>query len=75
MPVKRKGQKPILFGRIEPEPMVPESLKDNAESPQFSHYGSNARRSMEKMRYDQMKRFMSHPVSQSMLEMKRDESR
>jgi len=49
---KHKGQKSILFGRIEPEPMARESSKDNTESPQFSLYESNARRMMEKIRYD-----------------------
>jgi len=52
VPSKYKGQKSILFGRVESEPMAPESLKDNTESPQFSHYGPNARCIMAKMGYD-----------------------
>jgi len=43
------GQKPILFGRIESEAMTRESLKDDFESPQFSHYGRNSHCMMEKM--------------------------
>jgi len=53
---KHKSQKPILLGRIEPEPMACESSEDNAKSPQFSHYGSNACRMMEKMGYDLTKK-------------------
>ena len=56
VPAKHKGQKPILFERVESEPMARESLEDNAESPQFSHNGPNARRMMEKMGYDLTKR-------------------
>jgi len=33
VPAKHRGQKPILFWRIKPEPIARESLKDNAESP------------------------------------------
>jgi len=48
VPTKRKGQKPILFGRIESKAVTRESSKDNPESPQFSHYRPNACRMMEK---------------------------
>jgi len=33
VPAKHKGQKPILFRRIESEPMTRESSKDDFESP------------------------------------------
>jgi len=56
VPAKRKGQKPILFGRIESEPVTRESLEDNPEFPQFSYYGPNVCRMMENMGYDQTKR-------------------
>jgi len=45
---KYKGQKSILFGRIESEPTTCESSEDDFESPQFSHYGQNSHRMMEK---------------------------
>jgi len=39
-PVKRKGgQKPILFERIESEPIACENSRGGSESPQFFHYG------------------------------------
>ena len=48
VPAKRKGQKLILFGRIETEPVACESSRGNSESPQFplwikvmSHDGKN----------------------------------
>jgi len=56
VPAKRKGQKSILFGRIESEPVARESSKDDPESPHFSYYGPNACRMMENMRYDLMKK-------------------
>ena len=49
---KRKGQKPILFGRIESEPIACESLGGGSESPQFFHYGQKSRHMMERMGYD-----------------------
>jgi len=39
VPSKRKGQKPILFGRIEAKPIACESSGDESESPQFFYYG------------------------------------
>jgi len=57
VPAKHKGEKPILFGKIESELVTHESLKDNPESPQLSHYGPNACCMMENMGYDLMKRF------------------
>jgi len=56
VPAKRKGQEPILCGRIESELMTRESSKDDLESPQFSHYGPNACHMMENIRYKLMKR-------------------
>jgi len=56
VPAKHKGQKPILFGRIESKPLTRESSKDDHESPQFSHYGPNACCMMENMGYDLTKR-------------------
>ena len=38
VPDKRKGQKMILFGRIETEPVACESSGGNYESPQFFHW-------------------------------------
>ena len=37
VPTKHKGQKLILFGRIESEPVTDESSEEDPESPQFSH--------------------------------------
>jgi len=56
VPVKRKGQKSILFRRIESKPVTRESSEEDPKSPQFSHYGLNTCRMMENMRYDLMKR-------------------
>jgi len=58
VPAKRKGQKQILFERIESEPVTRESSEDNPESPQFSHYGPNAYYLMENMGYNMMKRLV-----------------
>jgi len=33
IPVQREGQKPILFGRVESEPIACESSGGNSESP------------------------------------------
>jgi len=52
VPAKRKGQKPILFGRIETEPVACESSGDNSGSLQFFHYGQKSRHMMERMGYD-----------------------
>jgi len=49
VPAKRKCQKPILFEKIESEPVTYESLENNLESLQFSHYGPNTRRMMQNM--------------------------
>ena len=42
VPAKHKGQKLILFERIESEPVTCENSEDDLESPQFSHYGPSA---------------------------------
>ena len=39
VPAKGKGQKPILFERIESEPITCESSGGGSESPQIFHYG------------------------------------
>ena len=49
---KWKGQKPILFGRIESEPITCENSSGSSESPQFFHYGQKSRHMMERMKYD-----------------------
>ena len=55
MPAKRQGQKPILFRKIESEPVTRESLKDELESLQFSCFWPNAYCMLENMGYDLMK--------------------
>ena len=52
VPAKRKGQKSILFGRIESEPITCESSGGESKSPQFFHYGQKSSHMMEKMGYD-----------------------
>ena len=52
VPATRKGQKPILFGRIKSELMYREDSESENESPQFSHYEPNVLRMMEGMGYD-----------------------
>ena len=42
VPARRKGQRPILFGRVESEPMSREESEDEEEPPQFGHYEPNA---------------------------------
>jgi len=49
---KYKGQKLILFERIESETMTRESSEDDFESLQFFHYGQNSHHMMEKMEYN-----------------------
>ena len=55
VPAKRRGQKLILFGWIEIEPIDCESSRGNSESPQFFHYEQKSRHMMKKMRYDLIK--------------------
>jgi len=55
VPAKHKGQKPILFGRFESEPMTRESSEDNDES-QFYHCEPSAHHMIEKMGYNLTKR-------------------
>jgi len=52
VPTRRKGQKPILFGRIKSESMSRDESKCEKEPPQFGHYEPNALRMMESMGYD-----------------------
>ena len=52
VPAKWKGQKPILFGRIESEPIACESSGGNSEPPQFFHYGQKSRHMIERMGYN-----------------------
>ena len=49
VPTKREGQKPIVFGRVETEPIACESSGDNSESPQFFHYGQKSCHMMERI--------------------------
>ena len=46
VPARRKGQRPILFGRITSEPMPHEESEGEDESPQFNHYEPKALRMM-----------------------------
>ena len=57
VPAKHKGQKLILFGRFEFEPITRKRSEDKDESPQFSHYGPSAHHMMEKIGYNLTKRF------------------
>jgi len=52
VPARRKGQKPILFGRVTSEPMSREESESEEESPQFSHYEPRTLRMMRSMGYD-----------------------
>ena len=52
VPARRKGQKPIIFGRIKSEPLSREESESEKESPQFIHCEPNVLRMMESMGYD-----------------------
>ena len=52
VPARHKGQKLILFGRVESKSLTHESSESDDESPQFSHYEPNVLRMMENMGYD-----------------------
>jgi len=52
IPAKRKGRKPILFGRIEIETIACESSRGNSESPQNFNYGQKSSHMMERIGYD-----------------------
>jgi len=52
VPARRKGQEPILFGRIKSELMSRKNSESENESSQFSHYEPNVLRMMENMGYD-----------------------
>ena len=52
VPVRRKGQKPILFGRITSELMSHEESEGEEEPPQFGHYEPKALRMIGSMGYD-----------------------
>jgi len=56
VPAKRKGQKLILFGRFESEPITHESSEDKDESPQFSLYRPSTYHIMKKMGQNLTKR-------------------
>ena len=52
VPARQKGQRPILFGRIESEPMTCEESEGEQESHQFGHYEPKALRMMKSIGYD-----------------------
>jgi len=52
VPARHKGQRSILFGRVESKSMTREDSESDDESPQFSHYEPNVHRMMENMGYD-----------------------
>ena len=52
VPVRREGQKPILFRRIKSKLMPREDAESENESPQFFHYEPNVLRIMENIGYD-----------------------
>ena len=52
VPVRRKGQKLIIFGRVESKPMIREDSKSETDPPQFSHYEPNVLKMMGNMGYD-----------------------
>jgi len=52
VPTRHKGQRPILFGRVESKLITHESSESDDESPQFSHYEPNVLKIMENMGYD-----------------------
>jgi len=52
VPAKWECQKPILFGRIESEPIAYENSGDDSETLQFFHYGQNSRHMIERMGND-----------------------
>ena len=52
VPARRKGQKLILFGRVESKSMTYEDSESENESSQFSQYKPNVLRMMENMGYN-----------------------
>jgi len=52
VPVRRKGQRPILFERVESKSITREGSESKNEPPQFFHYEPNVLRMMENMGYD-----------------------
>ena len=52
VPARRRGQKLILFRRIESELMSYKDSESENESPLFSHYESSVLRMMESMKYN-----------------------
>ena len=56
VPAKYEGQRPILFGRVESEPIARENSGSDSEFPQFFQHGPALRNIMEKMGYDLVKR-------------------
>jgi len=57
VPAKYKDQKPILFRRVESEPMNHESSNDGLDSPQLFHYAQKSHWIMEIIGYDLIKRY------------------
>ena len=52
VPARRKGQRSILFGRVESKLMTREDSESEDKSPQFSHYEPNVLRMMENIGYN-----------------------
>ena len=52
VPARHKGQRPILFGRVESKLITREDSESENELTQFSHYEPNVLRMMENMGYD-----------------------
>ena len=52
VPARRKGQKLILFGRVESKSMTYEDSESETELSQFFHYEQKVLRMMENMGYD-----------------------
>ena len=52
VPARRRGQKSILFERIESELMSHKDSESENESPQFSHYEPSVLRMMKRIWYD-----------------------
>ena len=56
VPARRKGQRPILFGRISSEPTPYEESEGEEEPPQFNHYEPKTLKMMKRMGYDLINR-------------------
>jgi len=51
VPARHKGQRPIIFGRVDSNSITHENFESENESPQFSHYEPSVLRMMENMGY------------------------